>query len=396
MLLAQDHAHAFMPYPAVPLTHQDHGTMAGFTFAVKDLFDVGGYPTSAGSPLMLAASGIKSRTALPVLQLLQAGARFVGKTITDELAYSLNGRNIHFGTPRNGAAPDRIPGGSSSGSASAVSHGLCDIALGTDTGGSVRAPASHCGLFGLRPTHGRISLSDCVALAPSLDTGGVFARDATHLRIASKVLLGSDPKPLKGVRLLRAVDTFALLSPSAEQALLPSVVRLQATHGPIQDVFLGEPSLDALHWAFRRIQADEAWQTHRDFLSRHRPPIESGAAERFAWGATLDAEQLSADRRLRQRFRAQLGDLLGDDGVIILPTMPDVAPLLSADGPELESYRYRAVQLLCIAGLAGFPQVTLPAGRVNGAPLGLSLMGPAGSDLGLVELVEDEGLINLL
>lgn len=156
------------------------------------------------------------------------------------------------------------------------------------------------------------------------------------------------------------------------------------------------PSLDALHWAFRRIQADEAWKTHRDFLSATTLPIRIRRLRSTSHGEPLlDAEQLSADRRLRHSFRAQLGDLLGDDGVVILPTMPDVAPLLSAGGPELESYRYR-VQLLCLAGLAGFPQVTLPAGRVSGAPLVCLLMGPAGSDLGLVELVLGEGLINLL
>jgi Asp-tRNA(Asn)/Glu-tRNA(Gln) amidotransferase A subunit family amidase len=111
-----------------------------------------------------------------VQRLLDAGAQFVGKAHTDELAFSMNGRNAHFGTPRNGGAPDRIPGGSSSGSASAVSNGLCDFALGSDTGGSVRTPASHCGLFGIRPTHGRISLERVLDLAPSFDTCGFFTR----------------------------------------------------------------------------------------------------------------------------------------------------------------------------------------------------------------------------
>ena len=152
MLLDRDPAHAFMPYPAVPVPHAPSGPLSGLTFAAKDLFDVAGYPTSAGSPHMLAMSGIKTRTAPTVQKLLDAGARLVGKTITDELAFSMSGKNAHFGTPVNGGAPDRIPGGSSAGSAAAVSNGLCDFALGTDTGGSVRAPANHCGLFGIRPT----------------------------------------------------------------------------------------------------------------------------------------------------------------------------------------------------------------------------------------------------
>src|ERR687890_601264 len=212
MLLDRDPAHAFMPYPAVPVPHAPSGPLSGLTFAAKDLFDVAGYPTSAGSPHMLAMSGVKTRTAPTVQKLLDSGARLVGKTITDELAFSMNGKNAHFGTPVNGAAPDRIPGGSSSGSASAVSNGLCDFALGTDTGGSVRAPANHCGLFGIRPTHGRVSLEGCHDLAPSFDTCGYFARDgATFLRVG-EVVLGSDPAPLPQIpRVLLAQDAFALL-----------------------------------------------------------------------------------------------------------------------------------------------------------------------------------------
>ena len=163
--ILHDPTHAFMPYPATPVPHAGAGPLSGLSFAVKDLFHVGGYPTSGGQPLMLALSGVMDRTAPTVQRLLDAGARFAGKTITDELAFSMNGQNAHFGSPINGAAPDRITGGSSSGSASAVSNGMCDFALGTDTGGSVRAPASHCGLVGLRPTHGRISLQDVLNLA---------------------------------------------------------------------------------------------------------------------------------------------------------------------------------------------------------------------------------------
>src|SRR3954466_16157405 len=145
MLLPSDPARAFMPYPPEPVPHAPTGPLEGHTFAAKDLFHVEGYPTGCGSPHMLALSGVRTRTAPTVLRLLEAGARFVGKTITDELAFSMSGKNAHFGTPVNGGAPDRVPGGSSSGSASAVSNRLCDIALGSDTGGSVRGPANHCG-----------------------------------------------------------------------------------------------------------------------------------------------------------------------------------------------------------------------------------------------------------
>ena len=141
-----DTAHAFMPYPTAPVPNAPTGPLTGLSFGVKDLYHVQGYPTSGGQPFMLALSGIQERTAPVVQSLLNAGARFVGKTITDELAYSMSGQNAHFGSPINGADPMRISGGSSSGSASAVSNRMCDFALGSDTGGSVRAPANHCGL----------------------------------------------------------------------------------------------------------------------------------------------------------------------------------------------------------------------------------------------------------
>ncbi len=220
MLLPDDPAHAFMPYPAVPVPHAADGPLAGLTFAAKDLFDVAGYRTGCGSATMLALAEVRTTTAPTVQRLLDAGARFVGKAITDELAFSMNGKNAHFGTPRNGAAPDRIPGGSSSGSASAVSGGLCDTALGTDTGGSVRAPSSHCGLYGLRPTHGRISLQGCHDLSPSFDTCGFFARDAATFARVADVLLGADPAPLPGrPRLLRATDLFAAIEAPVLAAL---------------------------------------------------------------------------------------------------------------------------------------------------------------------------------
>src|SRR5215212_5367075 len=232
MLLDADPARAFVPYPAAAVPHAESGPLAGLTFAAKDLFDVAGYPTSGGSPQMLAMSGIKTRTAPTVQKLLDAGARLVGKTITDELAFSMSGKNAHFGTPVNGAAPDRIPGGSSCGSASAVSNGLCDFALGTDTGGSVRAPANHCGLFGIRPTHGRVSLEACLDLAPSLDSCGFFTRDGAAFVRVGAVLLGPDSAPLPETpRFLLAADMFAMLDQGVRAALAPVVKRIEAAFG---------------------------------------------------------------------------------------------------------------------------------------------------------------------
>jgi amidase len=384
-----DPARAFMPYPAVAVAHAPSGQLAGMSFGVKDLFHVRGYPTSGGQPLLLALLGVQERTATTVQKLLDAGARFAGKTITDELAFSMNGQNAHFGSPINGAAPDRIAGGSSSGSAAAVSNRLCDFALGTDTGGSVRAPASHCGLVGLRPTHGRVSLHDALDLSPSLDTCGWFARDvATFSRVAD-VLLGEDTLPLPGaVRLLAPTDLWAQATAAAVKALAPARRQAEAVLGKAKPVNVVLDSIDDMYWHIRHIQGHEAWQVDGGFIRRFSPPLGPGVAQRFAWSAGVSDAQLASARAFRDRFRVHLGALLGADGVLILPTMPDIAPLISEPESALEDYRNRAIRLLCVAGLSGFPQLSIPLGGRAGAPLGISLLGPAGSDRSLVHLAE--------
>jgi amidase len=389
MHLPDNPAHAFVPYPAAPIAHAAAGPLAGLTFAVKDLFDVAGYPTGGGNPLLLALSGVKASTAPTVQRLLDAGARFVGKTHTDELAFSMNGRNAHFGTPVNGGAPDRIPGGSSSGSAAAVSNRLCDFALGTDTGGSVRAPASHCGLFGLRPTHGRISLERCLDLAPSFDTCGFFTRDARAFGRVADVLLGEDESPLAArVRLLRPTDVWGLLADEVAVALAPALARVEAVAGKAQPCTVALDSFDSMYWSFRYLQGREAWQVDGPFIERFAPPLGPGVAERFAWARQVTDAQVVGAAHFCDRFRAHMAELIGRDGLLVMPTMPDVAPLLVAEESELEDYRNAAIRMLCISGLSGFPQVTLPLTTRLGAPLGISLLGPAGSDRSLVALAE--------
>jgi amidase len=383
-----DSAHAFVPYPAAPVPHTADGPLAGLSFGVKDLFDVAGYPTGGGNPLLLAMSGLKTGTAPVVQRLLDAGARFAGKTHTDELAFSMNGKNAHFGTPRNGAAPDRIPGGSSSGSAAAVSNGLVDFALGTDTGGSVRAPASHCGLFGLRPTHGRVSLDGALALSPSFDTCGWFARDAATLARVSALLLGDDAGAATPPRLLWPDDVWALLAAPVRAALEAPAQRMQALFGTPRLATASLDSFDAMYLHFRHLQGREAWQTDGAFIEAHAPPLGPGVVERFAWSRGVTDTQVAQGVAFRAHFRAHLGALLGHDGVLVMPTMPDIAPLLAAPEAALEDYRNAAIRMLCIAGLSGFPQLTLPLAQREGAPLGLSLLGAPGRDRLLVEMAQ--------
>ena len=387
MLLDHDPAHAFVPYPGVPVPHAPGGPLSGLRFAAKDLFDVAGYPTSGGNPHVLALSGIKQRTAPTVQKLLDAGAELIGKTITDELAFSMNGISAHFGTPRNGGAPDRIPGGSSSGSAAAVSNGLVDFALGTDTGGSVRAPASHCGLFGIRPTHGRISLADCLDLAPSFDTCGFFTRDIDTFARIGAVLLGEDGVKRSGApRMLFPGDGWGLLEPAVTGAFEPALARLETLFGKFHQVDMAPEGFDALYWAFRYIQGREAWDSDGALIETHGLALGPGVKDRFEWSKRVTDEQVAEAWMVRKTATARLTGLLGEDGVMVLPSMPDIAPLLTTSETELETYRNNAIKLLCLAGLSGFPQVSMPLVTRQGAPLGLSLLGPAGSDRSLIAM----------
>jgi amidase len=277
MSMLRDAARAFMPYPDAPVAHAASGPLSGLTFAVKDLFDVAGYPTSGGQPFVLAMSGIKTTTAPTVQRLLDAGARFVGKTITDELAFSMNGQNAHFGSPVNGAAPDRISGGSSSGSASAVSNQLCDFALGSDTGGSVRAPASHCALVGLRPTHARIPLAGVLDLAPSFDTCGWFTRDVPTFARVADVLLGADPAPLpERIRLLAPTDLWGLVAPEVLEAQRGPRDRVESVLGGAAPVEVVLDGFDSMYWSFRYLQGREAWHSDGALIERFRPPLGPG------------------------------------------------------------------------------------------------------------------------
>ena len=252
-------------------------------------------------------SGIKTTTAPTVQRLLDAGARFVGKTITDELAFSMNGQNAHFGSPVNGAAPERISGGSSSGSASAVSNQLCDFALGSDTGGSVRAPANHCALVGLRPTQARISLEGVLDLAPSFDTCGWFTRDVPTFARVADVLLGADPAPLpERVRLLAPTDLWGLLAPEVIEAQRGPRDRVESVLGRAAPCEVVLDDFDAMYWSFRYLQGREAWRTDGALIERFKPPLGPGVKDRFAWARDVSDAQVATANAFRERFRTHL------------------------------------------------------------------------------------------
>lgn len=381
---------AFVSHGHFELAPTGVGPLEGLAFALKDLFHVAGVPTAAGSPAWLASHPMPTETAPVVDLLLGAGARLVGKTHTDEMAWSLNGENHHYGTPINPAAPERIPGGSSSGSASATAGGLVDFAIGSDTGGSVRLPASYCGLIGLRPTHGRIPIDGAVPLAPSYDTVGWFARDAETFAKVGAVLLGN-AKPTPAPRLLLARDLFEAAGPKVSAALAPALARITALHGAAEEVDVAHGALP--HWrnAFRILQSADAWAAHADWVRAAQPDFGPGVKERFAAAATLDPTEVAEARALRDEVRARIDALLGEDGILLLPTAPGIAPLRGTPLADLEAFRARAIELLCLSGHAGTPQISLPLATLDGCPLGVSAMAPRGKDEMLLALARALG-----
>ncbi|MGQ2906912.1 MAG: amidase [Aliihoeflea sp.] len=386
MTSTRDDLNAFLDYPQIDVPHAATGPLAGLTLGVKDIFDVAGHPTGGGNPEFPGASKIATTTAPSVQKLLDAGATYLGKTQTEELTFSLMGQNVHFPQPVNPKASDRVTGGSSSGSAAAVAGGLCDIATASDTGGSVRGPASFCGLIGLRATHGLLSLEGAMPLAPSLDVFGWYAKDAATYEKVADIMLGQAPAALPKVRSLRLAAFDALvLGPdeAAEYARMVAIV--ESALGAAQQAPALSFSVDDLYWMFRRIQAYEAWAVHGDFVSKTQN-MDPAVRARFEFGKTLGCEVAVDETKKRTELRAELEALLGADGVLVLPTMPGAAPKSASSGDELLDYRERALRLLCLSGLSGLPQITIPLGTVNGAPFGISLIGPRNFDRTLVAL----------
>lgn len=371
------------------------GPLDGLRFGVKDLIDLGGYVTSCGNPDWAKTHPPAAVNAVCVDQLLAAGAMCIGKTVSDELAFSLDGENFFYGTPLNPRAPDRVPGGSSSGSASAVACGLADFAIGTDTGGSVRVPASNCGLFGLRPSHGLISVAGVLPFALTFDTVGILAGNIDILtRVAGCLLASKIPAPaLVGtVHVLR--EAWALCDPEVSQALaapLEAVRRLfgdQVQETSLRDIDGEPPDAGLTFWfdTFCTIQWAEIWSSLGTWIEAVHPAFGPRTQNNFELTRTLDRRQIGPASRRREDYCRRLNAFLGPHDLLCLPTTPALAPIkgtLDDDARKSSfeaAYYPRTLSLTAIAGLGRLPQVTLPLGNASGVPIGLSLLAGYGRD----------------
>ncbi|MFT4233596.1 MAG: DUF3225 domain-containing protein [Microbacterium sp.] len=365
------------------------GPLEGLTVAVKDLFAIKGYRIGAGNPSYLESVKAESHTAPAVSDLLRAGASLRGIARTDEFAYSIAGNNAHYGTPPNGAVPGALPGGSSSGPASAVSTGQADIGLATDTAGSIRVPASYQGLWGLRTTHELVPRQGLLPLAQSFDTVGWLTRDGETLqRVADWCLSydGSDSTehvygesgdelPWRFLVPSEALDAADEATRSAFDELVSSL--------PVETVSIGD--LAEYHEPFRTVQGAEAWRNNGEWLRDHPGATGDAVASRFRAAAeiTPDAERAARSRLVELKSRI---DALLADAVLILPTVPGPAPSRTVSADRLDAIRTATLRMTTPAAVAGVPALSAPLLTVGRAPVGVCLISRAGTDIALVRL----------
>ena len=380
---------AFVPGPRAHIEGRAGGQLDGLTFAAKDLFDVAGVPTGGGNHDWPTGRPVPTKNAWAVQTLLDAGATLIGKTITDEVSLGILGENAFDGTPVNVRAPGRVPGGSSSGSAAAVAAGLCDTALGTDTGGSVRVPSSFCGLYGIRPTHGRLDVTGMLPQAPTSDTTGWFAQGAATFAKVSSVLLG-EAIPSTGLptKLIVAVDAFGFADADVAEALQPMVKRLGTLIGNSREEIMAPQGLSVWARAQRSLQPVEAYATFKDWLDKGNPRFAFSVAKALVMGSMTPQVDQTWATLMRQEVRGRLKYLLPAGTILCLPTTPFPAPLRGQPLSVLDPLRDRITCLCAHGGLAGHPQVNIPGATVGGLPVGLSIVGARGSDATLVAVAQ--------
>jgi len=376
------------------------GPLDGLRFGVKDLIDVVGRVTGCGNPTWRNTHPPAVTNAVCVDQLLSAGGRCVGKTVTDQLAFSLDGENFFYGTPLNPRTSDRVPGGSSSGSASAVACGLVDFALGTDTGGSIRIPAHNCGIFGLRPSHGRISVAGVMPLSPTYDTVGVLAAEPHVLDAASRVLLAcAEPQEAQVGAIHLITEAMSSADEDVRAAVAATIEQLRRLYGDRLretslreiDGHFGQEGLDPWFEAFHVVQWAEIWSSLGAWVEEHHPPMGPRIENNFKLVKALDRGKLEDAIRERERLFRALERFLGPGDLLCLPTSPALAPLkgtLPTDRSK-GGYYPRTVALTSLAGVGRLPQLSMPLASSGGVPVGLSLLARHGEDAFLLDVMTE-------
>ncbi|KAI7726192.1 hypothetical protein M8C21_023988 [Ambrosia artemisiifolia] len=403
-----------IPFPQSPPPAAKQ-LLSGLTFAMDDVFDVKEYVTGFGSPDWKRTHEEAGKTAVVVTTLLKNGATCVGKTVIDELSFGITGENSHYGTPTNPAMPSNIPGGSSSGSAVAVAAELVDFAIGIDTIGGVRIPASFCGVLGFRPSHGLVSTIGVLPNSQSLDTVGIFARDPSILHHVGHVLLQLNPvEPRRTRRIIVADDLFQLskvpqqktvyiVSKVTEklsgyqapkhmnigQYILSNVPSLKYFHDQTSNLQNGTYTVKALSSAMLLLQRYEFKTNHEEWVNTVKPKLGSNVSDSIHAVIKANHENIKAYYKVRTEMRAALRNLLKDDGILVVPTVADTSLKLNSKKTLLTEFLDRTSPLLSITTMSGCCQVAVPFGKHEDSLIGVSFIANHGSDKFLLDTVLD-------
>ncbi len=346
----------------------------GIPFLVKDLYDVAGWPTTASSAFLAAELGTPERTSPLVARLWSLGAVPVGKTHLNEFAYGLSGRNVHFGDCPHPRYRDRIPGGSSSGSAWGVGKGLVPLALGTDTGGSVRVPAAFCGLWGLRLTPGPWSRQGCFPLSPSLDTAGWFTGTPEDMAETVRLLLGEGGGPGRELRGLLLDSGVVVSDPYLAAAYGQTVQALGLASDTGFDRIFAVAATDIVT-NYVVIQSREAYTVHERWLDKYRDRYGPAVWARIDRGRHWGPDQVAAAETARRGLVDLFNGLFEEWDFVALPAVPTPAPR-AADLDE--EVRTRLLTLTAPASLATLPVLTVPVPLPDGLSGGLQIIFPDG------------------
>lgn len=373
------------------------GELSGLSFAIKDNIDIANEVTGYGSPSWANTHTTPVINAICLDQLLSKGATCLGKTLSDELAYSLIGVNHFYGAPLNPKAPDRVPGGSSSGSASVVASELVDFAIGTDTGGSIRVPASNCGIWGYRPSHGLISTAGVLALAPSFDTVGIVAQTGEILKKIVQALLAETSNKNEITSSIYFVeDVFQIADKQILEAIKPTMNKISKLCKS-KSILLAEITDKHVNceWLFEQsglLMSAEIWNTFGSWIEHEKPKLSPGVEYAFNnYAKTVRRSDMQNSLCTKRTFSKKLNNFLYSGNILCFPTTVDLAPKLDDITPEFMTGDYipRAMGVNAISGLSQTPQITIPIAEVHGVPIGVSFVAGYGQDMILVNFCNE-------
>ena len=377
-----------MPHsPTEDIKIKKDGILSSLNFVLKDMCKVKDFKTSCGNPDFYSKCEIAENHAPFLYELLNNGATLKGVTICDEFFYSLIGENGHYGTPNNLNAPGCVPGGSSSGSAAALTTNIYDFSIGSDTGGSVRIPASFCGLFGIRPTHDRINTDDVFPMAPSFDTIGWFAKDIQIFHKIGEVLLKYTNKPIANfIEFVIAEDLLELADLDVQNEFK---IFFKDKITNIKKIRLSKFDKAEIADNFRILQGNEVKENVIPWINQNNPYISPEINSRIEMASKITADDVKIANSFRTNLINEIETSLPEGLIALFPTAPFSAPVCGQDDESLGSYRKRLMELTSIAGMTSRPQISIPYLKIENKPVGISLLGWKYSDEILLNKITD-------